>query len=291
MKTKYIEKIKANISINSSKKAVALLDGLYHSVYKGRSMDFDDLRNYNLGDESKDIDWKSSIRNGSLLVRRYEALRRYNVVFIIDNNIKMDAVTKNHENKSDVLMYVYGTLAYLVCKNGDEVSTSYVKENNIYMTDFKDSILNLELTLNDLENHIIEENNYSLFERIKYCMNRTKRKMIFVVISDISGMESIDNNILRNITSSHDLLFINISDASIFGDDLYDLDEKHNVPKIFSKNSILKEVEEKTKKDLIEKQNILFTKFRVTSTTINSKSEIVNKLIDLLERHNHAVKS
>ena len=291
MKTKYIEKIKANISINSSKKAVALLDGLYHSIYKGKSMDFDDLRNYNIGDESKDIDWKSSIRNGSLLVRRYEALRKHNVVFIIDNNIKMDGVTSSLEEKKDVLLYVYGTFAYLVCKNGDEVSTSYVKENSIFMTEFKDSILNIELTLNDLENHVTEENNYSIIDRINYCMKRNKRKMIFVIISDISGMESIDSSLLKNVTSSHDLLFINISDASLFGDDLYDLDDKINVPKIFSKNNTLKEIEEKTKKDLIEKQNNLFTKYRVSFTTINSRSEIINKIIDLLERHNHAVKS
>ncbi|MBR4262892.1 MAG: DUF58 domain-containing protein [Bacilli bacterium] len=291
MKTKYIEKIKANISINSSKKAIALLNGLYRSIYKGRSMDFDDLRDYTLGDESKDIDWKSSIRNGSLLVRRYEALKRHNVVFIIDNNIKMDGVTSSYEHKRDVLMYVYGTLAYLVCKNGDEVATSYVKENTLYMTSFKESILNVELTLNDLENHVTEENNYTLLDRINYCMDNSKRKMIFVIISDISGMESIDNQLLKNVTASHDLLFINISDASLFGDDLYDLDSKNNVPKLFSKNYALKQVEENIKQELIEEQSYLFTKYRVSSTTINSKNEIVNKIIDLLERHNHAVKS
>ena len=84
MKLKYIDKIKANISINASKKSTNLLDGLYRSIFKGRSLDFDDLRDYVVGDNSKDIDWKSSIRNGSLLVRRYEALKRHNVVFIID---------------------------------------------------------------------------------------------------------------------------------------------------------------------------------------------------------------
>ncbi len=291
MKTKYIERIKANISINSSKKAIALLDGLYHSIYKGRSMDFDDLRDYTLGDESKDIDWKSSIRSGSLLVRRYEALKRHNVVFIIDNNIKMDGVTSSYEEKRNVLMYAYGTLAYLVCKNGDDVATSYIKEGKPYMTEFKESILNVELTLNDLENHVIEENNYTLADRINYCLKRSKRKMIFVIVSDISGMDSIDDHLLKNVTASHDLLFINISDASLFGDDLYDLDEKHNIPRLFSKNNILKEVEARTKKELIEKQTNLFTKYRVTSTTISSKKEIVNKLIDLLERHNHAVQS
>jgi uncharacterized protein (DUF58 family) len=254
-------------------------------------MDFDDLRDYTLGDESKDIDWKSSIRSGSLLVRRYEALKRHNVVFIIDNNIKMDGVTESYEEKKEVLMYVYGTLAYLVCKNGDDVATSYVKENKILMTQFKESILNVELTLNDLQNHVIEENNYTLADRINYCLKKSKRKMIFVVISDISGLDSIDDHLLKNVTTSHDLLFINISDAPLFGDDLYDIDAKHNVPKLFSRNNYLKEVEAQTKNDLIIKQVTLFTKYRVSATNINSKKEIVNRLIELLERHNHAVNS
>ena len=81
----YVEKIRSSISLNASKKATNLLDGLYKSVFKGKSLDFDDLRDYVYGDDSKDIDWKSSIRHGSLLVRRYVAFKRHNVVFIMDS--------------------------------------------------------------------------------------------------------------------------------------------------------------------------------------------------------------
>ena len=65
MKLKYVNEIKANISLEASRKTNDLFNGLYRSIYKGRSLDFDDLRDYVIGDESKDIDWKSSIRHGS----------------------------------------------------------------------------------------------------------------------------------------------------------------------------------------------------------------------------------
>ena len=117
MRLQYIEKIRKNISIQASKKTVSLLEGLYKSVFHGKSMDFDDLRDYVVGDNSKDIDWKSSIRHGSLLIRRYCAYRRHNMIFIVDSGKKINGITESGENKSDIALYVFGTLAYLINKN------------------------------------------------------------------------------------------------------------------------------------------------------------------------------
>ena len=94
MRLQRVEKIKRNISIQASKKSTNLLEGLYKSVFQGKSMDFDDLRDYVIGDNNKDIDWKSSIRHGSLLVRRYCAYRRHNFVFIIDSGKKFTVTSQ-----------------------------------------------------------------------------------------------------------------------------------------------------------------------------------------------------
>ena len=50
----YINRVKANIQIYSNKKTKNILEGSYKSVYYGRSMDFEDLREYNYGDNIKD---------------------------------------------------------------------------------------------------------------------------------------------------------------------------------------------------------------------------------------------
>ena len=57
MKYERIDKIKSKLDIKSSRKTTHLLNGLYRSIYRGRSMDFDDLREYIIGDDSKDIDF------------------------------------------------------------------------------------------------------------------------------------------------------------------------------------------------------------------------------------------
>ena len=177
-----VDKIRANISIQASKKTANLLDGLYRSIFKGRSLDFDDLRDYVVVDDSKDIDWKSSIRHGSLLVRRYVAFRRHNIVFIMDSGHKMSGVNRNNEKKAETAFYTFGTLAYLVNKNEDEISCVYNKDNNIYMSPFKLGTSNIEMHLTELEKNLEVESNYSINDLIEYTLQHSKRKMIMVVI-------------------------------------------------------------------------------------------------------------
>ena len=289
MKLRYIEKIKANISINSSKKSTNLLDGLYRSVFKGRSMDFDDLRDYVLGDNSKDIDWKSSIRHGSLLVRRYVALKRHNIMFVIDTGPKMSGLNKNNEEKRETVLYTFGTLAYLVNKNEDEIATIYNKNGSIFMSEFKAGLTNVEISITEIEKYLTDENNHSINELLDIANNRSKRKMIFVVISDIAGLQNLSDETLKRVTGAHDVLFINIEDGSMFGSEIYDLDENHNLPKLITKNKKIIDLEQKERARIIEENFRRINKYRVTGVSISNKKEVVDKLIDLLERHNHAV--
>ena len=290
MRLQRVEKIKRNISIQASKKSTNLLEGLYKSIFQGKSMDFDDLRDYVMGDNSKDIDWKSSIRHGSLLVRRYCAYRRHNFVFIIDSGKKFNGLTSKLENKSDVSLYTFGTLAYLINKNDDELTKVFNNTNTLTSTPFKSGTLNIEMSMNDIEKNILLDNNYDINEMLEYPLKHFKRKMIYIVISDLDGANNISDKVLRKVTASHDLLFINISDASIYGDSLYDIDSNSNVPFYISRNKKLKEVEENIKKQVYNSCVRKFKKYRISTVTISSKSEIVNCLIDLLERHNHAVR-
>lgn len=73
MNMKYITKIKANLSIYTKKKTSNILEGTYNSIYKGKSMNFEDLREYVIGDNVKDIDWKASARSNRILIKQYIA--------------------------------------------------------------------------------------------------------------------------------------------------------------------------------------------------------------------------
>lgn len=109
MKMKYITKIKAKVMIHMSKKVNNLLEGSYRSIFRGKSSNFEDLREYIIGDDIKDIDWKATARNSNTLVKQYRAEKKHNIMIILDTGKKMLADTEDLENKKEV--------ALMTCRN------------------------------------------------------------------------------------------------------------------------------------------------------------------------------
>ena len=130
MSMKYITKVKANLSIYTKRKTSNILEGTYNSIYKGKSMNFEDLREYVIGDNVKDIDRKASARSNKILIKQYIAEKKHNVLFILDSGKKMLADTRDLEAKKEVALMATGTIGYLVDKHGDSISAIYRGKDN-----------------------------------------------------------------------------------------------------------------------------------------------------------------
>ena len=108
MNLDYVSKIKFGLkrykTIATDKATSRVLDGSYNSIYKGRSMNFDELREYVPGDDIKDIDWKATSRSQKVLIRQYIAEKRHNIMLIMDANRRMLAETKAGEEKGEVAL-------------------------------------------------------------------------------------------------------------------------------------------------------------------------------------------
>ena len=72
------------IQIYTSKAVNDVLAGEYHSVFKGRGMEFDEVREYTPGDEIRTIDWNVTARTGHPYVKRYVEERELTVMFVVD---------------------------------------------------------------------------------------------------------------------------------------------------------------------------------------------------------------
>ena len=284
----YITKIKSNITIYATKKTSNILDGEYKSIYKGRSMDFDDLRNYIMGDDIKDIDWKSSARAGSMLVRRYIAEKKHNIMLVLDTGIKMLADTKLGEAKKEVAIMSAGIMAYLADKNGDYVGAIYNKDEEVIYNPFRNGLYNIEKILTNYEKDIEKSKTSNLESILEYLIRHIKRKMIIVVITDIEGMENIQENTLKNLAISNDIMFINISDAYMTGENSYNVDENFYIPEIILKDIKLQELEKEAKEKIYKSCLNKLKKYRISTTTVDTDKEIVTKIIELLERHKYA---
>ncbi len=287
MKLSHINKIKSNITIYSDKKTTNLLDGTYKSVYKGKSMNFENLRTYTLNDDVKDIDWKSSIRSGDLLVKQFIAEKKHNILIVLDSNIKMSADTYSHENKKTLATLIAGTIGYLAVKNGDFIGFIYQNQEKTIYKPFKDNLYSLEEYLCNYEKTTFSKEN-KIDKSLEFTYKNIKKKMIIFIITDLDGSNSIKQKTYKTLSSIHDVLLINIKDNFMFGEDIYDIENNQYLPNFLLKNIELNKIEKKLKQDILKETEKKLKQNKICSISISSQNQINNKIIELLEEHKYA---
>lgn len=286
MNMKYITKVKANLSIYTKKKTSNILEGSYNSIYKGKSMNFEDLREYIIGDNVKDIDWKASARSNKILIKQFIAEKKHNILFILDSGKKMLADTRDLDSKKEVALMAVGTISYLVDKHGDSISAIYKGKENIKLFPFKTGLYNIERILNSYEREIDTENDIEGL--INYVLKFIKRRMIIFVITDIDGLNNISEETLRKLSLLHDVMFINVSDALMTGYNAFDVDKDCYIPDYILEDPKLKDIELDVKTRIYEETKEKFKKYKIITTTINKQKDIVNDVFKLLERRKNA---
>lgn len=286
MNMKYITKIKANLAIYTKKKTSNILEGAYNSIYKGKSMNFEDLREYVIGDNIKDIDWKASARSNKILIKQYIAEKKHNILFILDTGRKMLADTRDLEPKKDVALMAIGTIGYLVDKHGDSIGAIYHGKEKIQLFNFNTGIYNLEKILNSYEKEIGAEND--LEKLINYVLKFIQRRMIIFIITDIDGMHNTSEETLKKLSLLHDCFFVNISDALMTGYNAFDMDQNSYIPDFILEDDKLKDIELELKTKIYNETKEKFKKYKIVTTTINKQNEIVNDVFKLLERRKNA---
>lgn len=287
MKLNYINKIRANISIYSSKKTSNILDGTYKSIYKGKSFNFENLREYVINDDIKDIDWKSSARSGKLLIKQFLAEKKHNIMLVMDTGIKMSAETDSNVSKKDIALYTAGTIGYLAIKNSDYVGMLYSNNDKIIYKPLKYNLYNLEEYLCSYDKSCIN-NGLDLNNILKHIYKNFTKKMIIFIITDIKGIDNINYKILKELSQIHDILCVNINDKLLFGENIYDLDEQNYIPDIISNDPNLNKLEKEIKQKLLKESSKKLKKIKINLTSISSLDQINNKIIELLEEHKYA---
>lgn len=284
----YITKIRAKISIHARKKTSNLFDGSYRSIYTGNGFDFENLREYIPGDSIRDIDWKASSRSRSLLVKRYVAEKEHNIMIVFDTGKKMLADTKELQSKKEIALYVGGIIGYLSAKNGDNVGAIYNKNGMVQYHRADDGLYNIERILTNYDKEDFSLCNCELEKSLDFIIKNIKRRMILFVITDASGIRSVEEDMLKKLTYRHDVLFISISDADVTSGLAYNMDKDVYIPAFIANNKQLMKIEQETKKRITEENERKLIRHQIVSTQIDNEDEIVDKVIELLERHKYA---
>ncbi|MDZ8118042.1 DUF58 domain-containing protein [Pontiella agarivorans] len=108
------------IDIKSRKVVTELLGGEYKSVFKGRGMEFDEVREYMPGDEVRTIDWNVTARTGKPFVKRFIEEREQALFFLVDMSAS-GAFGSMKQTKNEIAAEICGMLAFSAIKNNDRV--------------------------------------------------------------------------------------------------------------------------------------------------------------------------
>ncbi len=110
------------IEMLARKRATATFAGQYRSSFRGQGLDFDDFREYSVGDEPRFIDWKVTARTGTPYVRKFYEEREQVLLLAIDTSASMNYASGRVEfTKLEYAASIAAVLAYSAALNGDKV--------------------------------------------------------------------------------------------------------------------------------------------------------------------------
>lgn len=282
----YLARIRRMAALYTGKKTTNLLDGDFHSSYLGRSMEFEDLKEYSAGDNVRDIDWKASSRTGKVLVRRYEAEKRHHVMIVSDLNAMLQADTCKGEEKGELLLLLLGTIAYLSGRQGADYAFAGAPKGGIEISSFRSGPDHLEAALYRFRKAVGERSDTALPALLDSVMERPGNAGMLYILTDISGAEKLDDRVLRQLSIKYDIVLVLIQDAWFSQTDAYDADCQNRISRIFA-NKELRAQEEILRRNAAETIRARVKKYKGSVLEIAGAEDIIPGLIGLSERRRH----
>lgn len=287
-------KIRRKMSITAHRKVRSALEGEYASVFKGRSMDFDDLREYIPGDDVKDIEWRATARSGSVRIKRYVAIRKHNILLVVDTGRSMAAAAPSGESKRDIAVMAAGVIASVAQKHDDLVAMTAGNSEYVYHMPLKGSRAHIERILQYINTRTtLDAPTSNLTNVLDYVRRTTKRRMLLVIISDNLQFAAAQEQLLRRLAAQHELLFIAIDDLDPSAEGwktrgMFDVDEPTLLPSFVRRQKGVEKAYQGMVHSEQQKAHRTLEHIHISSIRIASENEAVNQIIRLLEEHKHA---
>ena len=233
----YLERIRRTFALTTTHRTTDLLDGEYASVYRGKSLDFDDLKEYVPGDDVRDIDWQASSRAGRPLIRRYVSDRRLDVLFVMDAGRHMLSDTSGGEAKDELALMTMGSLGYILGRQGADIAmcTPARRGGDELFTMFRSGTDHLERMMAELtkalsdgaeltgyEKESGESPLNSLIERVQDVVHR---RLVLFIVTDTEGIADLDERVLSALTQRNDVFLLHLEDAYLTGEHVFDVME------------------------------------------------------------------
>lgn len=205
-----IKKIR-QIEIYTSRAVNASFAGQYESVFKGRGMEFDEVREYTPGDEIRTIDWNVTARTGRAHIKRFVEERELTVMFAVDLSASGEFGTVN-KMKNELAAEVCAVLAFTASRNNDKVGLMiFTDQVELYIPPKKGSQHVLRL-IRELLYFKMPRRKTNIPAALDYMGLILRKKATIFLVSDF--IESNFKKPLSLLNKRHDVIAVSVRDRA-----------------------------------------------------------------------------
>ena len=263
--------------------------GQYHSAFKGKGMSFSEVREYQYGDDVRDIDWNVTARYNKPFVKVFEEERELTVMLLIDVSNSLDFGTVK-QLKKDMVTEIAATLAFSAIQNNDKIGVIFFSDRIEKFIPPKKGRKHILYIIRELLDFKPESKRTDIKIAVEYLTNVIKKRCTTFMISDF-----IDENDFRNALTianrKHDIVAIQVYDRRMA--ELPDV----GLMKVRDAETGHEQWIDTSSRALrcahndwwIQRQGVLnetFTKSNVDSVSIRTDQDYVKSLLNLFAKRN-----
>ncbi len=206
--TELLKKVR-HIEIIAKKIVDEMLSGSYHSIFKGRGIEFDKVKEYTYGDDVKNIDWNVSARSDKTYIKTYTEERELTVIIAIDSSASQNFGTVNF--KKDISLEISSLLSFSALNNKDKVGLLVFSDRIELFIPPKNSKNHILRIIREIASDRPTNRQTNINLAIEYLNKILKRKAIIFFISDfITDMDYRQS--IKVAGKKHDFIGVKIYD-------------------------------------------------------------------------------
>ena len=289
MDTSEILKRVRQIEIKTRGLSNNIFAGEYHSAFKGRGMAFSEVREYQYGDDTRDIDWNVTARFNRPFVKVFEEERELTVMLVIDVSGSLSFGTVS-QTKREMVAEIAATLAFSAIQNNDKIGVIFFSDRIEKFIPPKKGRKHILRIIRELLDFTPQSKSTDIGQAIEYLTQAIKRRCTAFLLSDFIDRKDY-RTALTVANRKHDVVAIQVFDRRMA--DLPDVGLMKVCDAETGHEQYIDTSSRKVRKahhDWWEnRQNLLqdtFTKSNVDSVSIRTDQDYVSSLMTLFAKRN-----
>jgi uncharacterized protein (DUF58 family) len=210
METSEIIKKVRKIEIKTRGLSSNIFAGQYHSAFKGRGMAFSEVREYQFGDDVRDIDWNVTARFHRPYVKVFEEERELTVMLLIDVSGSLDFGTQK-QMKRDMVTEIAATIAFSAIQNNDKIGVVFFSDKIEKYIPPKKGRKHILYIIREMLDYHPESKRTDVKQAVEFLSSVQKRRTTAFILSDFYVRNDFQQS-LQIANRKHDVVAIQVYD-------------------------------------------------------------------------------